>query len=219
MKHDFYFIHGWGFNKNFWRPVKEKLHYDGISNFSEIIDLNFFFQKKRSKIELKNRDSIVVVHSYGLHYFLKKRVKCKVLINFFGVPNFISFQNNSNLIKKKLIKMITQFQIQPESVLSNFYQKCNVHPESFERINTFELNYSLKELLERDYVGQFKRQDCSIFSIYSNTDKILDVNKEKIKFLEKKNHFISFIDGFNHGFPNNEPELCCRLIKKLIRNI
>ena len=102
---------------------------------------------------------------------------------------------------------------------SNFYQKCNVHPESFERINTFELNYSLKELLEKDYVGQFKRQDCSIFSIYSNTDKILDVNKEKIKFLEKKNHFISFIDGFNHGFPNNEPELCCRLIKKLIRNI
>lgn len=219
MKHDFYFIHGWGFDKNFWRPVKEKLYYDGVSNSSEIIDLNFFLEKKCSKIKLKNRNSIVVVHSYGLHYFLKKRVKCKVLINFFGVPNFISFQNNSNTIKKKLIKMINQFQIQPENVLNNFYKKCNVHPENFERINFHNLNYSLKELLVKDYVSQFKRQNSWIFSVYCNKDKILDVNKEKIRFLEKQNHFIRFIDGFNHGFPHNEPELCSKLIKKLIRNI
>ena len=45
MKHDFYFVHGWGFNEEFWKPVREILESEGVSGFSEIIDMNFFSNK------------------------------------------------------------------------------------------------------------------------------------------------------------------------------
>ncbi len=219
MKHDFYFVHGWGFNEEFWKPVREILESEGVSGFSEIIDMNFFSNKSRKNIKIRNNNCIFVVHSYGLYWFLKKKIKCKALINFFGVPDFIFFQNNSQLTKKKLIGMINQFQIQPENVLKNFYSKCKIKTEDFPYINSKELYFALKELLTKDYLKEFRKQSSLIFSIFCSKDKILDLNNERLKLLEKNNHFINFIKNFNHGFPNNEPELCSNLIKKLIKNI
>ena len=62
----------------------------------------FFLEKKCSKIKLKNRNSIVVVHSYGLHYFLKKRVRMRILIIGFGSIGKRHYENFSKFSEVKV---------------------------------------------------------------------------------------------------------------------
>ena len=42
MKFNFYFIHGWGFDKTFWNAVKKKVETLDICKKSESLDLKFF---------------------------------------------------------------------------------------------------------------------------------------------------------------------------------
>ena len=221
MKLDFYFIHGWGFDKFFWYQVGKKFEEDSLSRNLKILDLGFISEENYFNNEFLKNDSksIFIVHSYGLNWFLKKQIKCKLLINFFGAPSFLKFQENPNITKKIMVKMVEKFPFDPSGVLKDFYKKCNVFYDENIEIDVDKCLVSLKELLDEDLTKNFNNLNCKVFSIFSKNDNILNLNNNFIK-LKKKNHNINFVPNLEHGFPKNCPELCYEMIKKiLIRNL
>ena len=47
------------------------------------IDLNFFDSNSKNTINTNSTINIFVTHSYGLHWFLEKKIDCVGLLNFF----------------------------------------------------------------------------------------------------------------------------------------
>ncbi len=220
MKYDFYFVHGWGFSKSFWSPVKKQIEKEKFSGYIGNVDLNFFSKCKKSINEKKfNNNEIFIVHSYGLNWFLKKNLKCKVLINFFGLPDFIGFQKKPNFIRSGLDKMLSEFIINPEKVIEKFYDKCEVRCSYMKNFNRKNLVHALINLKSNNQTLKLINAKYNIFSIYSNDDKVVNIDTEKIKKIEKENHKISILPNLSHGFPLTKPDLCFEMIKNCIKKI
>ncbi len=219
MKFNFYFIHGWGFDKTFWDSVKEKIELLKICENSESLDLKFFSKTKRTKLFLKSDNNIFIVHSYGLNWFLKNDIQCRLLFNFCGVPDFINCQKKPNLIKRKITYMYKQLEENPIEVLKDFYKTCNVKYSFKKIVNIETLRKSLIELQNENFTSQFNKLNFPVHTYYSTKDKVLNINKDNVDFLDNVNHDINFLNEFDHGFPKTNPEICFKLIYKVLEKI
>ena len=113
MKYNLVFVHGWGYDRNFWKPVGNLLK----SNFDcniEILDLGFFSNSNEFYFS-NNSKNIFITHSYGLIWFLERNFKTDLLINFFSTPDFLSFQSEADKKKKNFIINDLQFSQIPQS--------------------------------------------------------------------------------------------------------
>ncbi len=218
MKFNFYFIHGWGLDSKFWDPVRTIIQSDQISISTKCLDLSFF-SKKKHEYHFTTQNNIFIVHSYGLQWFLKNHLNCKILINFFGVPDFINFQKNPQLISKKIMRMNHLLNKDPNMVLKNFYKRCNLRFKNKKVINTKQLSKALDELINTNYVQRLKELDFQVHSIFSLRDKILNLNKDCLKIVKSKSHNIIFLKDSDHGFPNLQPYLCYQTIKEILKDI
>ena len=219
MKFNFYFIHGWGFDKTFWNSVKKKVESLDICENSESLDLKFFSKTKQIKLFFKGDNNIFIVHSYGLNWFLKNDIPCRLLFNFFGAPDFVNLQKKPNLIYKKIGNMQKQLLENPVKVLKNFYKTCNVEYSFHEVINIETLRNALIELQRENFSSKFNTLNFPIHTFYSTNDKVLNINEESIDFLDRDNHDISFLKEYDHGFPKTNPEICFKLIYKVLEKI
>ena len=219
MKFNFYFIHGWGFDKTFWYSVKEKIESLKVCKNSESLDLKFFSDTKQTKLFLKSDNNIFIVHSYGLYWFLKNDIQCRILFNFFGAPDFINYQTKPNLIKRKITYMHKQLGENPIKVLKDFYKTCNVEYSIKENINIGTLQNALTELKNENFSSQFNKLNFPVHTYFSTKDKVLNINKGSIDFLDNINHDINFLNEFDHGFPKTNPEICFKLIYKVLEKI
>ena len=219
MKFNFYFIHGWGFDKTFWNSVKKKVESLDICENSESLDLKFFSKTKQIKLFFKGDNNIFIVHSYGLNWFLKNDIPCRLLFNFFGAPDFVNYQKKPNLTYKKIAYMHKQLLENPVKVLKNFYKTCNVEYSFHEVINIETLRNALIELQRENFSSKFNTLNFPIHTFYSTNDKVLNINEESIGFLDNDNHDVSFLNEYDHGFPKTNPEICFKLIYKVLEKI
>ena len=219
MKFNFYFIHGWGFDKTFWNSVKKKIESLDVCENSESLDLKFFSKTEQSKLFFKSDNNIFIVHSYGLNWFLKNDIPCRLLFNFFGAPDFVNYQKKPNLTYKKIAYMHKQLLENPVKVLKNFYKTCNVEYSFHEVINIETLRNALIELQRENFSSKFNSLNFPIHTFYSTNDKVLNINQESIDFLDNDKHDISFLNEYDHGFPKTDPEICFELIYKVLEKI
>ena len=219
MKFNFYFIHGWGFDKTFWNSVKKKIESLDVCENSESLDLKFFSKTEQSKLFFKSDNNIFIVHSYGLNWFLKNDIPCRLLFNFFGAPDFVNYQKKPNLTYKKIAYMHKQLLENPVKVLKNFYETCNVEYSFHKVINIETLRNALIELQRENFSFKFNKLNFPIHTFYSTNDKVLNINKESIDCLDNDNHDISFLNKYDHGFPKTNPEICFELIYKVLEKI
>tara|TARA_B100000242_G_scaffold267312_1_gene216705 strand:+ start:541 stop:1200 length:660 start_codon:yes stop_codon:yes gene_type:complete len=219
MKFNFYFIHGWGFDKTFWHSVKEKIESQKFCKSTESLDLKFFCKTKQTNLFSKSDNDIFIVHSYGLNWFLKNDLQCKLLFNFFGAPDFVNYQKKPNLVKKKITLMQEQLKENPVQVLKNFYKTCNIGYSLRGKINIKTLINALSELKNENFSLQFSKLNFPVYTFYSTNDKVLNINKESLDFLDNHNHDINFLNKYDHGFPNTNPEKCFELIYKVLEEI
>lgn len=214
---DFIFIHGWGFDKAIWQNIINLLLKKSFCSSVFCIDLNFFSKGKDKTFKLGvPKKTIVVTHSYGLHWFLKNKIECAGLINLFGSPDFTAYQVESK--KKKLIlkKMIKNFKNNPAKVLQDFYSKCEVEFNK-SSINFENLLNALNCLDEDKLEREFFKINFNIMSYYIIDDPIFTPSKEKIKKLIRINHNIEFIKNKDHLFPMNQPKKTLNFIEKFIK--
>ena len=219
MKFNFYFIHGWGFDKTFWHSVKKKIESLKFCKNAKSLDLNFFSKTKQTKLFSKSDNNIFIVHSYGLNWFLKNDLECRLLFNFFGAPDFVNYQKKPDFVKKKISLMQEQLKENPLQVLKNFYKSCNVKYSFQETINIKMLENALSELKDENFSLQFNKLNFPVHTFYSTNDKVLNINRESIDFLDNHNHDINFLNEYDHGFPNTNPEKCFKLICKVLEKI
>ena len=220
MKYDFYFVHGWGFSRSFWNPVKKKLEKEKFSGYVGNIDLNFF-NEHQTLINEKHSDhnKIFIVHSYGLNWFLKKNPECKGLINFFGLSDFVGLQKKPYFIKVGINKMLSELIKRPRKVIEKFHHKCEVKYTNMKNLNKKNLVQALIDLKSDNLTLKLIDAKYNIISIYSYNDKVINIDEEKIKRIEKENHQIYIAPDLSDGFPLTKPNLCFEMIKEYIKKI
>ena len=128
MSFHLFFINGWGFESNFWKPTCDLLNRRDIVGSTEILDKNFLNKKAPKKIPI---NTIFITHSMGLNFFLEMKVDCLALINFFSAPNFLDFQKNFEKSKKSFDLMLNKFEDEPEKVLRKFFFNCGLDDNYF----------------------------------------------------------------------------------------
>jgi len=219
MKKSFNFIlvHGWAFDSSFWSGLKILLEKKTFCSEVRCVDLGFFSSISKKKMcfnILKNR--VFIVHSLGLQWFLKKKINCELLINFFGSPNFIKFQNNQKMKKKILNKMIAKFKINPNLVLKDFYTQCGLKYNE-KKINKDILLNSLIDLRDRNQEKEFLMLDFKKVSFFNKEDKIFSSSKFMLEQLRDKNHEILYLDENEHSLPLSNPYETMKLIEKSLK--
>ena len=218
MSFHLFFINGWGFESNFWKPTCDILNLEDIVGSAEILDKNFLNKKVPKKIPI---NTIFITHSMGLNFFLEMKVDCLALINFFSAPNFLGFQKNFEKSKKSFDLMLNKFEIEPEKVLRKFFYNCGLHDNYFpeKKIDYKKLKDQLIKLKNDDFVNKFKSLNFKVLSFLSKNDKIFQPSLEKFNLLVSKKHTIKFIPGANHAYPLNQPKLTAKLIYDFIRSL
>tara|TARA_B100000579_G_C22732488_1_gene804977 strand:- start:510 stop:1184 length:675 start_codon:yes stop_codon:yes gene_type:complete len=222
MNYDFYFVHGWGFDKNFWSPVGHILLKKKIALSVKLIDLGFFSNDNQQDILDKSQKNIFVTHSFGLNWFLKNKIKTDILINFFSTPSFVDYQKHPKKTQKILSKMIKEFEHNPLDVLYKFYKNCGL--ENYKKINRKFLNKDnlRSALIDLKYNNLEKEFNCissSIFSIFLRDDLIFNPAINQIKKMESHKHHIRFIKSNKHALPFIEPERTSKIIQRFLENV
>ena len=213
-----YFVHGWGFEESFWLPVSKIL--EGKKNITAInfISLNFFESDKRNSIT-KCNNNIFITHSYGLNWFLDRKVNCYALVNFFAAPSFVKFQKNSKKSKIMLDLMIKKLKDSPNEVLNKFYENCGLE-NSFKtgvgKINKDKLVNALKNLKDNSYLEEFLRIKKKTLNVFAERDKIFDVSLSKLKKFMGSDFDYVLIDSQSHAFPVLEPNKTSEIIYNYI---
>ena len=214
---NFILIHGWAFDKFFWSKLKEMLEKKNFCSEVFCVDLNYFSSFTEIKRDLDIvKNKVFIVHSYGLQWFLKKNFDCKLLINFFGSPNFLKFQNNPKLKKKIEEKMIQKFMLCPNLVLKNFYEQCGLEFKKT-NINKKRLLDDLIELTNNDLEKEFKQSSFEKISFFNFEDNIFSPSNKIFKNLESEKHRIFFLNKNDHCLPQTQPKLALKLIEKSLK--
>tara|TARA_B100000989_G_scaffold143175_1_gene106691 strand:+ start:2672 stop:3364 length:693 start_codon:yes stop_codon:yes gene_type:complete len=222
MKFKIFFIHGWGFGSNFWLPIINILKKNNKIKKICCLDLGFFSQKN-TNIDLdKNLRNIFVVHSYGLNWFLKRKIECYGLINFFAAPSFVNYQRNSKKRIMLLRKMLYRMDIEPDEVLKDFYINSGLKRSYFSddsKTDFRNLKNSLENLLKDNLTIDFKKRKFMIFSFFSLFDRIFVPSPKKIAFLEQPNHCVKYLKNFDHSSPFTKPDEISNLINRTMERL
>ena len=218
MSFHLFFINGWGFESNFWKPTCDLLNLKDIVSSVEILDKNSLYKKVPKKIPI---NTIFITHSMGLYFFLEIEINCLALINFFSAPNFLGFQKDFEKSKKSFDLMLNKFEEEPDKVLRKFFYNCGLHDNYFpeNKIDYKKLKNQLIKLKNDDLVNKFKSLNFKVLSFLSKNDKIFQPSLEKFNLLVSKKHPIKFITWANHAYPLNQPKLTAKLIYDFIRSL
>jgi len=190
MAYNFYFVHGWGFGEEFWFPLCKLLKKKDIG-FIKIVNIESFNKKIISRVEKKR---IFITHSFGLSWFLKNKISCHALVNFFSAPNFVEFQKKPEKTKKVLELMIKNIEKSPDEVMKKFYINCGLENYILNKnINYKKLRNNLISLKEDNLVSDFRNLKIKILSVLSYQNKIFEPSFEKKKKLNNENHQIKIL--------------------------
>ena len=207
-----YFIHGWGFDRDFWVPLFKLLRKDIETSFEiSFFDLGFFYKSFYPEINEKSNHNknFFVTHSFGYNWLLKNINSYDGLINFCGSSKYFSCENQK--IKKQINSMIEMLKINPEVVLKKFYINSGIgNYQNDKLINTDLLIESLNILKNENLERLEKINNNPKLNIYCIEDKILDI-KDLIK---SKNDIILHGD---HCLPFKSPKEASKIILNFLR--
>ncbi len=205
-----YFIHGWGFDSKFWKPLLKILNSE-IGDRFEIItfDLGFYYNPHYPSInKSQGKKNFFITHSFGYNWLLKNINSFDGLINFCGSANYFSKKNN---IRKSINKMIKMFELDPSYVLNDFFKNSGVEFQKPNKsINNKLLIESLHILRDEDLTKIEYKNEAPQQNIFCKDDKII-----KIKDLEKLDVDL-VVDG-DHGFPYKLPVKAKNIILNFLK--
>ena len=217
--YNIYLVHGWGFDKSFWFPTVKYIKQSPLVKSYFYIDLNFFDSSSQNIIDTNSKENVFITHSYGLHWFLEKKIDCLGLLNFFSAPSFINFQKNPNKAKIMIDLMIEKFKDSPILVLEKFYKNCGIKKKIIGKINSKKLLKSLEDLRAKNYEKEFIKLSDKILNVFATKDKIFDLSTEKLDVFigDKKKYF--FINSGFHAYPQIQPRKTAEIIMNYLKNL
>ena len=207
-----YFIHGWGFDSNFWVPLFRELK-KNIENSFEISFFNFGYFNKPfyPKIKEKNKQNknFFITHSFGYNWLLKNFNYYDGLINFCGSSKYFCCENIK--VQKQINEMIKMLKIDPEIVLKKFYINSGIRNYRKDKLINTELLIESLNILKNENLERLEKINNSPkLNIYCSEDKILNIKN----LTKSKNDVI--ING-DHCLPFKSPKKTSKIILNFLR--
>lgn len=205
-----YFVHGWGFDSRFWKPLLRILNNELGDCFETItFDLGFYSNPHYPCFK-KNQDKKIffITHSFGYNWLLKNINSFDGLINFCGSANYFTKKKN---IRKSINTMIKMFKLDPCYVLNNFFKNSGVDFDKPNKlINKKLLIESLHILRDENLTIIEETNKAPQLNIFCKDDRIL-----KLKDLDKVDGDL-VVDG-DHGFPYKFPRKASKIILNFLK--
>lgn len=215
LKYRLVFVHGWGFSKEFWKPVADLLHEFTI----DFIDLGYLENHATSDdtlqiIEAHQDDTIAIGHSLGFIYLLKQ-----FPLNFYhyvAINSFLRFSKADDFISGIPLRILQRMSknIEKDSlkVLSNFYKQCQYHQEPTLTLNNEQLKKGLNWLENNDFRTYLPNIHKRLTVIASDHDPVVSNEMTVDSFVE---HSIQWIEDKTHILPITSPNLCALIIRNI----
>ncbi|MGD8426019.1 MAG: alpha/beta hydrolase [Balneolaceae bacterium] len=216
-------FHGWGFNKQYWQPWS-----DYISEYGcfEAYDRGYFRNPKEVEILADSSKTVVITHSFGLHWIEESILsEADLLIVIGGFlyfhPYTAQYKRRSRLI---LQEMINEFEIKPEKVLHKFYENCYAPCEAPQNelgeIDHQLLLDDLRTLQNSERDIQALKSAGKICIIHGTNDRIVPNQKGRQLYTQLQNRAKYFeIKQAGHSVPFTHPKQCLEFVTPEIEEL
>jgi len=216
-------FHGWGFNDKYWQLWADYLTEYG---YFETYDRGYFNNPKEVEILTDPASTILITHSFGLHWIDESLfTQADLLIILGGFlyfhPYAAQYRRRSRLI---LQEMINEFEINPEQVLHDFYENCYA-PQDPPQDNMGEINHQLLlddlrylQNAEQD-VQSLKKAD-KVCIIHGSDDYIVPNKKGRQLYTQMQGQAQYFeIKNAGHALPYTHYEQCLEFVTPEIEKL
>ncbi len=204
------FVHGWGFDAGFWRPLRRLLcDYD-----CHVIDLGF--RSAPSHPELSG-PLVGIGHSLGFPWLLKNRpFQWKGLVAINSFPRFVRGDGfPSGAPEYALEKTMAGLQKNTEATMAEFLGRCGSDEKSLEW-NYDRLYQGLKWLSSWDMRREMDQQ--RLLALAGRQDPIVFEAMTMDGFAGRNGVELNWCDG-GHLLPLSNPEWCAKRISKWIADL
>lgn len=204
------FVHGWGFDAHFWRPVADRL-----PDFARVfVDLGFRGEPLRPGANAP----IVVGHSMGFAWALAafpKPWSGAVAVN--GFARFTRAQDFiAGTPPRSLERMIARFATHPAEVTRDFLERCGVDAPDTETIRPAPLAEALKWLGECDERATLAGLDCPVMALAGTHDAIVSKAMSLDSFPPA---CLTLVEGAGHLLPWTHPDWVAAQIRQFAANL
>ena len=192
------FVHGWGFDAQFWQPVAERL-----PEFARVF-VEFGFHGAAPH-HPKVPGAIVVGHSMGFPWALANlprpwagAVAINAFARFTRSPDFVS-----GVAPRMIERMIGKFAEEPKAVTADFLGRCGVAEPHVDDIRPQPLGEALAWLAVCDERAALKNIGCPVLALAGTRDAIVPEPMSREAFAA---HPMTLAEGADHLLPRSHPE-------------
>ncbi len=205
------FAHGWGFDADFWTPLRNGL---GIQ---DTFAVNLGFREDlRERIPFPTMPYVAVGHSLGLLWLLHHYADhpWRALISINGFPRLTKIKGYPNGIDTRILKsMISEFTKDADNTYRDFMTLCGNAKPSTKNLNHDRLLQGLKNLADWDERSVLASLDIPVLALAGDEDQIVPPAMSNFAF---KDHQLKIKSGGGHLLPQTDGEWCAKTIKKFL---
>lgn len=206
------FVHGWGFDADFWNDVAALL-----PDFrKEFVDRGYFGPPRNPEII---GPVVAITHSFGsMHILRDPPPGCRGLIAINGFDRFTSSTGFPGVSPRVVDRMIKRFDSDPETVLADFRHRCGTD-KVFGPLRLASIQKDLLALRNMDCRPDSAHPRLSILSIQGAADPILPPSMRDTVFstavhIERATH----PEG-GHLLPLTDSEYCARAVRAFVEQV
>jgi pimeloyl-[acyl-carrier protein] methyl ester esterase len=197
------FVHGWGYDASFWRPLREAL--GDVPSMA--LDLGYF---GAADTAIPNGVTLLVGHSLGLLWLLRQDgLRHLPLIGINAFPRFLEGEDYAPANAPRMLdRMRRRIAADPDAVLAEFWQRAGA-PGPDKSPDAAALVDGLHDLATRDERENLARRTNSLRLIAGEQDAIVPAAMTRMAF---KNCAIDWLRG-GHALPRTHPAELARMIR------
>ena len=206
----FVYVHGWGFDANFWQPLMARL------GEGACLDLGYI-ALQQSEIPQLDESVAVVAHSFGvqfmLHNMLQQKPAAFVAIN--GFARFTKSADFSYGVHPKLLKrMIMGFGVKPDQVYADFMSQCGDVSLYEGGLNTDRLAEDLNAMMDWDERAKLQDLNVPVLALAGEDDQVVSSDMSRASF---DSFEFRMKEGGDHILPLSAPDWCASQIEGFLK--
>jgi pimeloyl-[acyl-carrier protein] methyl ester esterase len=228
---DFYFYHGWAFPPGVWNSVINQIK-SSLPNSTGInpdfyVNNRGYFSDPSAIVRMRQGDlQIVIAHSLGLHFVPVSLLhKADILISISGFHDFHEIGRDVSM--KVMDRMIKQFDLDPVSVLKEFYTKVfsptqvspNYLVDDPANMRTSRLMEDLLFLNSSRLSDRIFPESCQIYLFHGDKDHIVSVDHTRKWMMGMNQTSGRIVMDAGHALPVSHSDEIVQGVTKVIHRI
>lgn len=204
------FIHGWGFDRNFWRPLAALLPQHEHS----LVDLGFFGEPDGDT----TAGGILVGHSLGFHAGLRRRSDWQAWIAINSFPRFVEDGSGTGCVPAAALRtMKKQLARDAKRTLADFYQLIDAEAPAAAATPDVQTLAEGLDVLNRCDAGTYPAlAQCPGLILASPNDPLVPMAASEA--LATPNARLAVHETGEHLLPQSAPAWCADAITGFLRS-